>query len=92
MTRFVMIPILFLTLAATLSSKDKVQKVTFDQMAIGMRDAFNCGVVVEQYLHGRLKGNDGAYHKERGTYNCDHVEEILNTLHDMDNAAQKPEQ
>ncbi|MBV9498043.1 MAG: hypothetical protein JO138_01580 [Acidobacteriaceae bacterium] len=40
----------FLVCAADLSSKDKAGKVPFQQMVAGMRDAFNCGVVVEKYL------------------------------------------
>jgi len=78
----------FLACAATLSSKDKSEKVPFHEMALGMRDAFNCGVVVEKYLHGRLKGDADGYHKERAAYNCDHVEAVLSTLHDQDNGAQ----
>lgn len=72
--------------AATLSSKDKQVKVPFHEMALGMRDAFNCGLVVEQRLHGKLKDNDEVYGKERAMYNCDHVEAVLNTLHDEDSA------
>lgn len=49
-------------------------------MASGMRDAFNCGVVVERYLHGPLKGKDDDYHTLRQENNCDYVESILNTL------------
>lgn len=72
--------IIFLACAANLSSKDKTAKVSFQQMAAGMRDAFNCGVVVEEYLHGQLKGKDDEYHKERQENNCDYVESVLNTL------------
>lgn len=84
MTRFVMLSTVSLICAATLSSKDKQAKVPFHEMAVGMRDAFNCGLVVEQRLHGTLKGNDELYAKERATYNCAHVEAVLNTLHDED--------
>jgi hypothetical protein len=70
----------FLTCAVELSSKDKSAKVSFQQMALGMRDAFNCGVVVERYLHGPLKGKDDDYHKLRQENNCEYVESILNTL------------
>ncbi len=73
----------FLACAAMLSSKDKSAKVPFHDMAVGMRDAFSCGVVVEQYLHGSLKGNADGYHKAREENNCDHVEAVLNTLHDQ---------
>ena len=51
--------------AIGLSSKDKVAKVPFQQMVAGMRDAFDCGVVVEEYLHGSLKGKDDEYHQQR---------------------------
>jgi hypothetical protein len=66
--------------AASSSSSDKTAKVSFRQMASGMRDAFNCGVVVEEYLHGPLKGKDDDYHKLRKENNCDYVESVLNTL------------
>ncbi len=79
-----MLAAVFLVFAATLTSKDKPAKVPFHEMALGMRDAFNCGLVVEQRLHGKLKDNDELYKKERETYNCDHVESVLNTLHDQD--------
>jgi hypothetical protein len=72
--------LIFLTCAADLSSKDKSAKVSFQQMAAGMRDAFNCGVVVEQYLHGPLKGRADDYHKLRQENNCDYVESVLNTV------------
>ncbi|MDQ2775169.1 MAG: hypothetical protein M3Y57_09675 [Acidobacteriota bacterium] len=72
----------FLACAATLSSKDKSAKVPFHDMAVGMRDAFNCGVVVEKYLHGSLKGNVEAYHQLQAENNCGHVEAVLGTLHD----------
>ena len=52
-------------------------------MAAGMRDALNCGVVVEKYLHGTLKGKDDEYHKLREENNCDDVESVLNTLPDQ---------
>lgn len=69
-----------LVCAVDLSSKDKAAKVSFQQMAAGMRDAFNCGVVVEEYLHGPMKGKDEQYHKLRQENNCDYVESVLNTL------------
>jgi hypothetical protein len=72
--------LIFLGCAAALSSNDKPAKVPFQQMAAGMRDAFNCGVVVERYLHGPLKGKDDDYHKLRQENNCDYVESVLNTL------------
>ncbi len=72
--------LIFLASAAELSSKDKVAKVSAQQMAAGMRDAFNCGVVVEMHLHGALKGRDDEYHKLRQKNNCDYVESVLNTL------------
>lgn len=70
----------FLACALDLSSADKPAKVSFQQMASGMRDAFNCGVVVERYLHGPLKGKDDDYRKLREENNCDYVESVLNTL------------
>jgi hypothetical protein len=57
-------------------------------MALGMRDAFNCGLVVEQHLHGRLKDNADGYSKEREAYNCDHVEAVLSTLNDQNGGDQ----
>ena len=84
MSRTVIVATAFLAcLASASSSKDKSPKVTFHEMAVGMRDAFNCGLVVEEHLHGRLKSDPGAYSKERETYNCDHVEAVLNTLDDQ---------
>ncbi len=71
--------LIFLACAADLSSKDKPAKVSVQQMAAGMRDAFNCGVVVERYLHGALKGKDDEYHTLRQENNCDYVESVLNT-------------
>ena len=65
--------------AIGLSSKDKVAKVPFQQMVAGMRDAFDCGVVVEEYLHGSLKGKDDEYHQQRQEHNCDYVESVLNS-------------
>ncbi len=59
-------------------------------MALGMRDAFNCGVIVEEYLHGKLKGNEDAYRKQQTDYNCDHVQEVLATLGDQ-NAGASPD-
>lgn len=81
-----------LACAATLSSKDKNVKVTFHEMALGMRDAFNCGLVIDQHLHGRLKDDPEGYKKERAAYNCDHVESVLGTLNDQaDNPAPSPD-
>lgn len=74
--------LIFFVSAATLSSKDKPAKVSFQQMAAEMRDAFNCGVVVEKHLHGTLKDNDDVYHQLRQENNCDHVESVLSTLPD----------
>ncbi len=84
MKRLQFLAVPFLLCAATMSSKDKSAKVAFHDMAVNMRDAFNCGVVVEKYLHGPLKGQTDAYQKARQQYNCSHVEDILNTLHDQD--------
>jgi hypothetical protein len=79
--RAVSIALLFFSICAfDLSSNDKPAKVSFQQMAAGMRDAFNCGVVVERYLHGPLKGKDDDYHQLRQENNCDYVESVLNTL------------
>jgi hypothetical protein len=89
MSKVVIIAATFLTCAATLSSKDKTAKVSLREMALGMRDAFNCGLVVEQHLHGRLKDNDEGYRKERDAYNCDHVETVLNSLDDQNGAIQE---
>lgn len=61
------------------SSKDKVAKIPYQQMVSGMRDAFDCGVIVEKYLHGSLKGNDDQYHQLRQDHNCGYVESILNS-------------
>jgi hypothetical protein len=74
------VSLISLATAAGLSSKDKPAKVTFQQMAVGMRDAFSCGVVVEQHLHGTLKGKDIAYGQLRKDNHCDYVESVLNTL------------
>jgi hypothetical protein len=74
--------IIFLACAANLSSKDKTAKVSYQQKAAGMRDAFNCGVVVEEYLHGPLKGKEDEYRNQRQQNNCDYVESVLNTLQD----------
>ena len=73
-----------ISLASTghLSSKDKPAKVSFQQMAVGMRDAFNCGVVVEKHLHGTLKGKDDEYHQLRQENNCEYVESVLSTIPD----------
>jgi hypothetical protein len=84
MSKLAMFAVAFLACAATVSSKDKSPKVTFHEMALGMRNAFNCGIVVEQYLHGRLKGDQDGYRKERDAYDCDHVEAVLGTLQDQD--------
>jgi hypothetical protein len=70
---------IFLMCAAESSSKDKVSKVSLQQMVAGMRDAFDCGVVVEKYLHGSLKGKDDEYHQLRQEHNCDYVESVLNS-------------
>lgn len=70
-----------LACAAGLSSKDT--KVTFHQMALGMQDAFNCGVIVEEYLHGALKGKKDEYDKQRTQNNCAYVESVLNSLQDQ---------
>jgi hypothetical protein len=78
--RAVLIVSLVFLASAGLSSKDKPAKVSFKQMAVGMRDAFNCGVVVEQHLHGTLKGKDIAYGQLRRDNRCDYVESVLNTL------------
>ncbi len=90
MKRTAIFAAVLLTGAALVSSKDKNAKVPYHEMALGMRDAFNCGLVVEQRLHGRLKGDDDGYQKERAANNCGHVEEVLNTLNDQDGAVQKP--
>jgi hypothetical protein len=71
--------LIFMTYAADVSSKDKPVKVSLQQMVSEMKDAFSCGVVVEKYLHGTLKGNDDAYHKLRQENHCDHVESVLNS-------------
>jgi hypothetical protein len=84
MRKTLIVAVGFLACGATLSSKDKGTKVPFHDMAVGMRDAFNCGVVVEEYLHGSLKGNADEYHKQRTENACDHVEAVLNTLRDED--------
>jgi hypothetical protein len=76
----VIVLLIFLVSAATLSSKDKPTKVSFQQMAAGMRDAFNCGVVVEKRLHGTLQGKDDIYRQLRQENNCDYVESVLDTL------------
>jgi hypothetical protein len=68
-----------LVCAVESSSMDKVPKVPYPQMVQGMRDAFDCGVVVEKYLHGSLKGNDDAYHQLRQEHNCDYVESVVNS-------------
>jgi hypothetical protein len=90
MSKVVMIAATFLACAAALSSKDKSAKVSVHEMALGMRDAFNCGLVVEQRLHGRLQNNEDGYRKERDAYNCEHVEAVLNTLNDQNGAIQNP--
>lgn len=80
MRTLAIVSLIFLASAAGLSSKDKPGKVPYKQMAEGMRDAFNCGVVVEQHLHGTLKGKDIAYRQLRQDNKCDYVESVLNTL------------
>jgi hypothetical protein len=74
----------FISLVSTngLSSKDKAAKVSFQQMAVGMRDAFNCGVVVEKHLHGTLNGKDDEYHQLQQENNCEYVESVLSTIPD----------
>jgi len=74
--------LMLLAASATLSSKDKPARPSFQQMAAGMRDAFNCGVVVERYLHGPLKGKTDEYRQLRQENNCDYVESVLSTLPD----------
>ncbi len=86
MRKVVFLSATVLVCAATLSSKDKYPKVTYHEMALGMRDAFNCGLVIEQHLHGPLKDNPESYKKQRDENNCDHVETVLNTLNDQDGA------
>jgi hypothetical protein len=71
--------IIFTMCAVDASSNDKSAKVPFQQMVAGMRDAFDCGVVVEKYLHGSLKGKDDEYHQLRQESNCDYVESVINS-------------
>jgi len=78
----VVLSLIFLISAGGLSSKDKTARVSFQQMAGGMRDAFNCGVVVEKYLHGTLKGKEDEYHQLRQENNCEYVESVLSTIPD----------
>jgi hypothetical protein len=78
----VVVSLIFLVSAGGLSSKDKPAKVSFQQMASGMRDAFNCGVVVEKHLNGTLKGKDDEYHQLRRENNCEYVESVLSTIPD----------
>jgi len=80
--RAVLIVSLIFLPSAALSSKDKPGKVPYQQMAVGMRDAFNCGVVVEKRLNGSLKGKDDQYHQLRQENNCDYVESVLSTVGD----------
>ena len=80
MRAFLIASLVVLASAAHLSSNDKPAKVSYRQLAAGMRDAFNCGVVVEEYRHGPLKGHEDDYHKARQENNCDYVESVLNTL------------
>jgi hypothetical protein len=87
MSKSLLFAITIMASVATASTKDK--KVPFHEMALGMRDAFNCGLLVEEHLHGRLKDNPDLYGKERETYNCQHVEEVLNTLDDQNEAVPK---
>lgn len=77
--------------AAAAGSKDKLPKVSYREMQLEMRDAFNCGLVVEKHLHGRLKDDADGYAKEREAYHCDHVEQVLSTLDDQP-AAPPPQQ
>jgi hypothetical protein len=70
--------VMFPICAVESSSMDKSPKVPYQQMVAGMRDAFDCGVVVEKYLHGSLKGKDDEYHQLRQEHNCDYVESVLN--------------
>ena len=72
--------LIFPVCAVSSSSKDKLPKVSFQQMVAGMRDAFDCGVVVEKYLHGSLKGKEDEYRQLRKEHNCDYVESVLNSL------------
>ena len=72
--------ILSLAAVAIGGTKDKSPKVTYREMALGMRDAFNCGVLVEEHLHGKLKDDTDLYNKEHASNNCSHVEEVLNTI------------
>jgi len=78
----VVVSLIFLVSAGGLSSKDKPAKVSFQQMAVGMRDAFNCGVVVEKHLHGTLKSKDDEYYQLRQENNCEYVESVLSTIPD----------
>ncbi|HEY7095081.1 MAG TPA: hypothetical protein VH437_00020 [Terriglobales bacterium] len=78
----VVVSLIFLVSTGGLSSKDKSATVSFHQMAVGMRDAFNCGVVVEKYLRGTLKGKDDEYHQLRQENNCEYVESVLSTIPD----------
>jgi hypothetical protein len=75
-----LVALISLTICAVESSSmDKVPKVPFQQMVAGMRDAFDCGVIVEKYLHGSLKAKDDEYHQLRQEHNCDYVESVLNS-------------
>jgi hypothetical protein len=78
----VAVSLIFLVSAGGLGSKDKPAKVSFQQMAVAMRDAFNCGVVVEKHLHGTLQGKDDEYHQLRQENNCEYVESVLSTIPD----------
>jgi hypothetical protein len=89
MTRWILLGVFFMATVMAAGSKDKSPKVTYREMALEMRDAFNCGVLIEEHLHGRLKDNAELYTKERVTYNCDHVEAVLNTLDDQNNPPPK---
>ena len=82
--RRVLIALMIFPMCAVLSSsRDKVAKVPFQQMVAGMRDAFDCGVVVEKYLHGSLKGKDDEYHQLREEHHCDYVESVVNSPSDQ---------
>ena len=82
MRAVVVVTLIFLASGAALTSKDKPAKVPFKQMAAGMRDAFNCGVVVEKHLHGTLKSKDDEYYQLRQENNCEYVESVLSTIPD----------
>lgn len=86
MRAVIVAPLMFLICSSHLGSaalgKEK-PTIYFQQMAEGMRDAFNCGVIVEEYRHGPLKGKDDQYQKLRKENNCEYVESVLNALPDQ---------